>query len=524
MANRPSALSIADRSAEAVLDSLGKILDLSGLGLFETALDGELRYVSPSLARMLGYENPAHMLRDRGDVEKFYVDPKARRKFVELITEHGEITGFVSEVHRRDGSSMWISEHAAALRDADGVLAGYVGSVTDVTELVETQAKLRSAEADYRRIFERATEGIYRSSLDGKQLRANPALTRLNGYEHEEEQLRGVQDIATEWYIDPERRAEFSRLLEVNDVVEDFESEIYRHKSRERIWISENAYLVRGENGEALFYEGTVREITASKRAEAELTRAKEEAEAANRAKSRFLANMSHELRTPLNSIIGFTDLIQAQPHGPIGSDRYVEYLSDIKFSGVMLLQLIDDILDIAKLDAGKSDLQVEELGVRDVVGDAVGLLAQRAETSNIDLRMAIPDHLHPIMGDPRRVRQILINLLSNALKYTNAGGRVSVTADEDGDWISIHVIDTGVGIAAEDMERVFIPFEQTKYAVGMAKDGTGLGLPLTRELAIQHGGLVQLDSEIGKGTTATVRFPKEPPLGFEPGQEKAAD
>lgn len=515
MAERPSALSTADHGAEAVLDSVGKILDLSGLGLYETAADGELRYVSPSLARMLKYADPAHMLRARGDVEKFYVDPNARRRFVDLMMEHGEIMGYVSEVNQYGGSTIWISEHAAALRDADGAITGFVGSVTDVTELVETQAKLRAAEADYRRIFERATEGIYRSSLDGKQLRANPALTRLNGYEREEEQLRGVQDIATEWYVDPERRAEFSRLLEEKDVVEDFESEIYRHNSREKIWISENAYLVRDERGEPLFYEGTVREITERKRAEVELTRAKEEAEAANRAKSRFLANMSHELRTPLNSIIGFTDLIQGQPHGPLGSDRYVDYLSDIKFSGVMLLQLIDDILDIAKLDAGKSDLQLEDLVVQDVVRDAVGLLAQRAEASEIDLSMSIPDRLHPILGDARRVRQILINLLSNALKYTNPGGRVTITADEDADWISIHVADTGVGIAAEDMERVFIPFEQTKYAVGMAKDGTGLGLPLTRELAIQHGGRVQLDSEVGKGTTATVRFPKEPPPGF---------
>jgi PAS domain S-box-containing protein len=512
MVHRPSALSIADTGADAVLESVEMILDLSGLGMFETAPDGYLRYVSPSLARMLGYDGPTHMRNARGDVDRFYVDPTARRRFVEEIARVGEIKGFVNEVHRRDGSTIWISEHAAARRDETGAVIGYVGSVTDVTELIETQAKLRATEADYRRIFERATEGIYRSSLDGRQLRANPALTRLNGYETEEEQLAGVRDIATEWYVDPARRSEFKRRLNESDVVEDFESEIYRHKTRERIWISENAYLVRDEDGAPLFYEGTVREITERKQAEAALTAAKEEAEAANRAKSRFLANMSHELRTPLNSIIGFTELLQSELHGPLGSSKYVDYLTDIKSSGVMLLQLIDDILDIAKLDAGspisrwRTATSRNHRALRDRHSRPSRQNARRQPG-----RRSVPEDTPPLHGDARRVRQILLNLLSNALKYTDPGGRVSVSVTTDRDWISIHVADTGVGIPREDLERVFRPFEQTSYAIGKAKDGTGLGLPLTRELALQHGGAVQLDSEVGKGTTATVRFPREP-------------
>ncbi|HAE01217.1 MAG TPA: PAS domain-containing sensor histidine kinase, partial [Rhodospirillaceae bacterium] len=159
---------------------------------------------------------------------------------------------------------------------------------------MQTQARLIETEADYRRIFERVSEGIYRSSLDGKQLRANPALQRLNGYDSEEETLKMVHDIASEWYVDPNRRDEFKRLLDENDSVENFESEIYRHKTRERIWITENAYVVRDEAGNPLFYEGTVQEITARKEHEKQLKAAKEAAEDANRAKSRFLANMSH--------------------------------------------------------------------------------------------------------------------------------------------------------------------------------------------------------------------------------------
>ncbi|MFO1060373.1 MAG: PAS domain S-box protein, partial [Dongiaceae bacterium] len=157
---------------------------------------------------------------------------------------------------------------------------------------------LAAAERDYHSIFENAVDGIYRSSLDGRQLRANPALVRLNGYETEEEMLRSVDDIATEWYVEPGRRAEFRRLLDADGKVEGFVSEIYRHKTRERIWISENARLVRDARGRPLFYEGTIRDITALRQAEEALIAATARAEAASRSKSEFLATVSHEIRT----------------------------------------------------------------------------------------------------------------------------------------------------------------------------------------------------------------------------------
>src|SRR5262249_12623671 len=205
-----------------------------------------------------------------------------------------------------------------------------------------------------------ALDGIYRSSPAGRQLRANPALVRLNGYDNEAEMLRSVNDISTEWYVEQGRRAEFMRILQEQGKVENFVSEIYRHKTRERIWVSENARLVRDAQGHPLFYEGTVRDITALKRTEDALVAARRAAEASDVAKSQLLANVSHELRTPLNAIIGFSEIMQHEMLGPLGESRYRDYAQDIRESGLHLLAIINDLLDLSKISAGRLELQEE--------------------------------------------------------------------------------------------------------------------------------------------------------------------
>lgn len=490
------------------LGNIRKMIELAGVGLFETSAEGHYRFVNLSLVRMLGYNSAIQMLSDGRLSGSFYVDRMDRDRFVRRIAKTGTVTGFISRCLRRDGSWFWISENATALKDENGVTTGYVGSITDVTELIVTQAKLNETEEEYRRIFERATEGIYRTSLDGRQLRTNPALTRINGYDNEEEHLESVQDIAGEWYVDPNRRAVFAQLMEEHGFVVNFESEVYRHKTREKIWVSENAHLVRDDDGTPLFYEGTVQEITDRKFAEKELVEAKETAEDANRAKSRFLANMSHELRTPLNSIIGFTELTQLEPKGPIGHPAYHGYLSNVRRSAVMLLQLIDDILDIAKLDAGKMEIDRREITLSEIIDECLVILDPKAQEAGVTLRTECSATLPLLLGDPRRVTQILMNLLSNAVKYTDPKGEVVVSAYLEKPWLVLKVADNGVGIPEEDMGSVFQPFEQSRYAACLAKEGTGLGLPLTRELVHQHGGVIDLESKAGEGTTVTVKFP----------------
>lgn len=238
------------------------------------------------------------------------------------------------------------------------------------------------------------------------------------------------------------------------------------------------------------------------------LVHARDEAETANRAKSDFLANTSHELRSPLNAIIGFADLMRGQLFGPL-APQYLEYANDIHVSGTHLLSIINDILDLAKIEAGKIDLAEDVTEISRVVGAAIRLVVEAAERG----RIAITTDLHPdlpmIWADERRLRQILLNLLTNAVKFTQPGGKVLVRArTDDSGGVVLEIADTGIGIRPEDMERALSAFGQVDGSLGRKFDGTGLGLPLTRQLTELHGGRFVIESEVGKGTIVRITLP----------------
>ncbi|MBV9548502.1 MAG: HAMP domain-containing histidine kinase [Alphaproteobacteria bacterium] len=242
--------------------------------------------------------------------------------------------------------------------------------------------------------------------------------------------------------------------------------------------------------------------------AKLESDRGREKAEAASLAKSQFLANMSHELRTPLNAIIGFSELISTRIFAS-DQERNYEYAKMIHGSGMHLLNLINDILDLAKIEAGRWKLEEHELDLQRTAADALQLVSWRAEGAGVNLVNAVPDDLPFLHGDARALKQIMINLLSNAVKFTQNGGSVTVFAEEDAFGnLEFGVADTGIGIAPEDLQRVFDSFGQGKHDVAIADKGTGLGLAIVRGLIEAHGGTVTLDSEVGKGTRATVTFP----------------
>ncbi|EKV30385.1 hypothetical protein C882_4344 [Caenispirillum salinarum AK4] len=251
-----------------------------------------------------------------------------------------------------------------------------------------------------------------------------------------------------------------------------------------------------------------VENLTPLVAAERKAQAARKEADRANAAKSEFLAGMSHELRQPLNAILGFSDIMAAGVFGPL-SDRYQGYLADITTSGKHLLSLINDILDIAKVEAGHIELEPEPVVLEDLLATCVRMLHERAEKRGVRLTVKDGAPGLVLMADMRRMKQVLINLLSNAIKFTPAGGTVTIrTSLRDDGGPRLAVADTGVGIAPEDLEAVMRPFEQSAAGRRQAEDSTGLGLPLAATLAELHGGRLTLDSTVGEGTTVTVDLP----------------
>ena len=255
----------------------------------------------------------------------------------------------------------------------------------------------------------------------------------------------------------------------------------------------------------------TFTDITEQEKAKTEMLRAKEQAVLANRAKSEFLANMSHELRTPLNAILGFSELMGNATLGPLGDPKYEEYTKDINDAGRHLLALINDILDLSKIEAGKLELDEEDIDIARAIRSCMVLVKERAGNGGVKLLTDIPDGLPALHGDQRMLKQILVNLLSNAVKFTQPGGEVTLKAwsREDSGYV-FQIIDTGIGIALADIPTALSPFGQVDSALSRKFAGTGLGLPLTKSLVELHGGYLDLQSEEGAGTTVTVRFPKE--------------
>jgi PAS domain S-box-containing protein len=357
-----------------------------------------------------------------------------------------------------------------------------------------------ASEAKHRAIFESAVDGIVTTDEAGVVSSINAAAEAMFGHRaadligrHLSVIFPGAGDGGSSWESAARHGASEGEISARRSDGSDFPVEVT---------------VAKWQAGTQTFFTGIVRDIGERRRFEAELRAARDAAESASRAKSAFLANMSHELRTPLNAVIGFADLLSEQRLGPMGSPRYSEYAADIRASGQHLLQLINDILDLSKAEAGHLVLHEEDVDLEAAIGTCRRMLAATAEERRVAIECYVEPEAAGLRGDETRIRQIVLNLLSNAVKFTPQGGRIRVEAIAEGETVVLRISDTGIGIARQDIAKVLTPFGQVESALSRANAGTGLGLPLTKRMVELHGGTLEIASEPGEGTTVTVRLP----------------
>ncbi len=467
--------------------------------------DGRINFMNAAGLKLFSANSPEEII-GRLTLDLIHPDYQpAVRQSQERSDEERANTTIVHEQKRMrlDGSEFWAQTVISPFlwKGSKSALV----TVRDISERKRTEDDLRMSEKRYQDLVE-CTQAAITVHNGAEILYANQAAVELHGAETIED-LLGRNPME---FIHPDERREVLQrrilVLEYGQTAQTTEQKQLRLDGS-LIWVECTGNPVDW-NGQACILVET-HDITSRHRAENDLLIAKESAELANRTKTEFLANVSHELRTPLNAVIGFSEIMASELLGKIGNSQYRDYCHDIHQSGIHLLNVINDILDISKIEAGKLDLYDEEFNPVEAIESCMRLINERALNSNIDLSIMLEGKLPNILADERKLKQILLNLLSNAVKFTPKGGRVSVQAKADAETgFRISVSDTGIGIARENFNTVLSPFGQVDSALARKFDGTGLGLPLAKSLAELHGGTLNLESVIGSGTTVTIQFP----------------
>ncbi|HOO81767.1 MAG TPA: PAS domain-containing sensor histidine kinase [Alphaproteobacteria bacterium] len=499
------AVEAAERSSRAVVDAIGDII-------FEADRDGRIVFLNRAWEKVTGFD----VGQSTGQNLEQLVYPQDREEVMRglraVLYEGKDEARSFTQIRVADGTfkAVELVMKAVARNTNGGHRHDFVvGTFTNIEERRKVERALSDAEKKYRSIVENAVGGIFQMTSDGLYLSANPAMAKILGYDSPEQLLRGVKNANEQVYVDTaKRQSVYDRLTSLPEALS-HEVKMYK-RDGEIIWVHENIRGVVDDSGQLLFIEGSVEDITRRKNSDLAIQEAKVHSDLANRAKSEFLANMSHELRTPLNSIIGFSEMIKNEVCGTIQHRPYWEYACDIHESGHKLLQVINEILDISKIEAGDRQLNESVVNIEAVFDSVAELLETKIENAHLHITRALGG-VPNIIVEELALKQILLNLLSNAVKFTPYDGRITVSAQlsREGD-MHISITDTGVGLDEYEIKKALSPFGQVDNDLSRSGSGTGLGLTLVGALVGLHGGSFDLFSKKGIGTTATVILPAE--------------
>jgi PAS domain S-box-containing protein len=469
--------------------------------------------------------NPAEFHPDKKSIFRFYPEESAAliREGTRQVLENGKT--FDAEIlsHTASGKAI-VTRVSTEPVMSQGRVVGAIGIVQDITSIKAAQEKIWSLNEMNRAIIEGASYAVVSTDLTGNVLGFNPAAEELLGYKAEEcvgkmnvksfhwdEQVQKIRDNLGQDAPDED----FNVFIGINKEHGRNENEwTLVCKDGRKLFCSIAFSTVVNNKGELIGYVGMIKDVTELKRYQAELIQAKEEAMAATKAKTDFLANISHEIRTPMNSIMGMGELLG---ESQLDEDQH-QYISILNRATSSLLQIINDVLDISRIESGQLEIESIPYNLRDVLDNSVELFLHKAREKNLSLRLEVSSAVpQEIVGDPHRIRQVLINLIGNSMKFTEQGG-VSIFVDSARGKLNFRIEDTGIGMSEEQIEKLFHRFSQTDSSIARKYGGSGLGLSISYQLVECMGGTMNVESSLGHGTVFTFEIPLVE-LNKSPGQ-----
>jgi len=464
-------------------------------------LNGKLLICNEALSRITGYSHEELHSMTPTD---FFAEKDRNRisKSVGIVLKEGR-TKQEAYLVLKNSRQIPYEFMGSVIKDHHGNISGFAGMARDITERKKVEQKIINAKKEWENTFDAITELIFIHDSDGRIMRANKAYEQMAG-------MSPVEFIGRPFYeIFPKTDSPDDLCKEAVNLGRSALKEITIDSIGKTF--SVRMYPKLDDSGKYLYSVHVMLDITERKKMrEAEIM--KEMAEASNKAKSEFLASMSHEFRTPLNAIIGFSELMATGLSGPL-TDQQKEHVTDIFTSGQHLLSLVNDILDLSKVEAGKMELEMNEFNIKRLVETSIALFKEKAFKQSLQITFEIAQGLETMIGDERKIKQVLFNLLGNAVKFTPARGiiKVEVTLTDDREFLKYSIHDTGIGISTEDQNKLFKPFEQIDSRLTRKYKGTGLGLSLCKQLVELHGGRIWVESEAGKGSNFIFVIPMRP-------------
>jgi len=496
-------------------EKLQAFIDNVPVGIFRTNYYGKALQANPEMLRILGRENEEESLKYMQNVgEQLYLNQERRGELINILAKQGRVENFEFEALRADGTHAWLMLNARTNAESGDDQFLIDGFVLDITERKKTEEALRKTELKYRQahnILQKVIESpkdvvIFALDQDYRYIAFNKNHQMIMEHIWDAKIEIGINMLEqVKDPVDAEKaKVNFDRALagEAFTIVEEYGDSLL-----ERKWY-ENVYSpLEGDKGNVIGLTLFMTDITERKQAEMALLQAKILAEESNQIKSEFIANMSHELRTPLNSVIGFSQILNEKIFGNL-NEKQTHYVFNIQKSGNHLLKLINDILDISKIESGNMEYTPEITNIKEIMDELVVLTEPLIKEKNIYFEVNSEFEKLEVNVDKMKIKQIILNLLSNAIKFTPKNGKVLLNSKILDNNFEISVSDNGIGIPADQQKAIFEPFKQVSSFANRSHDGTGLGLTIVKYYVELHSGEIHVESEVGKGSTFTITIP----------------